>query len=1262
MRLACRAVLLISLGCLLLLQGVAATADRAARVAPANQHFERTWARTDKPVADGAVSRTWIWGPEAFTGELREPYADAPGGERVVQYFDKSRMEINNPSGNPDTPFYVTNGLLVVEMVAGRFQTGDAAFDERPQPAAVNIAGDPGDESGLSPTYADIARYGLRSQPPLPAGSVVTQRIDGAGVVTNDPTLAAHNVIVSVHVQEPGIDHWVASVFYDFLSSEGPVSIDGQLVTDQLFEPWFYASGLPITEPFWSRVLVLGSPHDVLWQCFERRCLTYTPGNPEGFRVEAGNVGQHYHRWRYEQESIVLINEISVWPLGNAPQWIEVFNPGPGSVDLSDWSVSNQTGSRVAQLPDWTMPPGAYLQLVFSTGADEPGFDDGCATVHLDGGAGPFLAAGHDAVALYAGAPAVDMLVDFIAWTNGGSPSGLAHDHAVASGVWTAGAAFDLSQPRGPDLMTALEPGETIGRDRAAADANTPSDWATHGGPDALAASPCHANAHPLIDTPENPPLPETSKDWTVMLYFDGRDEMILGELAAELNEAEAAGSNADVTIVAQLAWRDDAGALRASRWLLQPDGNLTRLTSPRDDLDPVAVPINPGDPNALASFVSWARTSYPADRYAIGLGGNGKGWKGLMLAGPDEDFLTLSELDDGLAALGQPFELVFFESGLMAMVEVGYQLNDRADFMVASEEVMWTSVPWTDILNDLRANPGWAGGQLADRAAERTAAQSRLLIARDSQENRLAFHTIASIDLGGLATILRPAINALAINLRADIDNTGAEDTPADNGQILIKRHAQEQAERYTVAEFKDLRHVAELIGGFPISASLTTLPVVAALQEGGPVVRWEDHGPRRPNSHGLSIYFPHDLLLPDEIVEAPFPLSAGDVIVNNSFDDPLYDPATTDTHLYERDDDILLARLVAQNHPMADDPAFAFPNVATWDEFLHRYFKPVADACVRWEGECLGEVVVPVGTTLTLSGLGSSDSDGPIGPSDDLPAPDHYFWDLDTDDDHPGPIPAYATGTSYPVCSDEDCDRDEIDGADDDLDATGPLVGFTCAESGVHDIRLIVWDEHNDQGRQRNEDRSHNDGRHWLHFNVDDDWVTVRCGLGTFPATKSASPAIVGPGDFIEYRVVMSANPELEGDSQGFISDPISPDLIPPGGDALVVQVTCNIGVCAYNSQNDEVAWVGDLRPGDLVVMTILVQVPDDLPDAEYPDEYVNCVSGFDGLESFSNICATTLVTLDQPAPGAGADPVSARPGALQAVPPARRLVQSS
>lgn len=125
-----------------LVVGVSA-ASAAGEYAPGDR-FEATWARTDKPVADGQVSRTWIWGPGANTAPMTEEYADSPGGERTVQYFDKSRMEINNPDADPGSDWYVTNGLLVVEMMTGQMQIGDHEFVPH-DPAQVNVAGDAGD-------------------------------------------------------------------------------------------------------------------------------------------------------------------------------------------------------------------------------------------------------------------------------------------------------------------------------------------------------------------------------------------------------------------------------------------------------------------------------------------------------------------------------------------------------------------------------------------------------------------------------------------------------------------------------------------------------------------------------------------------------------------------------------------------------------------------------------------------------------------------------------------------------------------------------------------------------------------------------------------------------------------------------------------------------------------------------------------------------------------------------------------------------------
>jgi hypothetical protein len=275
---------------LFLLFGAGATTQISA--APiGDPAFQRTWERTDQPVADGHVSRTWMWGPEARTGVLWEDYDQSPGGQREVQYFDKSRMEITHPGGDQASQWYVTDGLLVVEMMTGRAQAGDAQFVAY-APAPVNVAGDPDDPL----TYAVLAQR--RFDPPLAVAAAVVQRIDASGQVTTDSGLAARGVTAAMHVGET--NHTVASVFWTFMNSEGLISQNGQLITDKLFSNPYYATGFPITEAYWAQVKIGGTPREVLIQCFERRCLTYAPENPVGWQVEVGNVGQHYYRWRYE--------------------------------------------------------------------------------------------------------------------------------------------------------------------------------------------------------------------------------------------------------------------------------------------------------------------------------------------------------------------------------------------------------------------------------------------------------------------------------------------------------------------------------------------------------------------------------------------------------------------------------------------------------------------------------------------------------------------------------------------------------------------------------------------------------------------------------------------------------------------------------------------------------------------------------------------------------------------------------------------------
>jgi len=72
---------------------------------------------------------------------------------------------------------------------------------------------------------------------------------------------------------------------------------------------------------------------DPLVQAFERRVLTYTPGNPTGFVVEAGNVGAHYYQWRYQSKQATVVDPTAaVGPIQVANVFAGKYNLTPGDV------------------------------------------------------------------------------------------------------------------------------------------------------------------------------------------------------------------------------------------------------------------------------------------------------------------------------------------------------------------------------------------------------------------------------------------------------------------------------------------------------------------------------------------------------------------------------------------------------------------------------------------------------------------------------------------------------------------------------------------------------------------------------------------------------------------------------------------------------------------------------------------------------------------------------------------------------------------
>jgi len=240
------------------------------------------WQAADYDIWRGTAQRTWTWGPDVLAIR-QEPYVGAPGGVRTVYYFDKSRMEINDPQGDRTNQWFVTNGLLVREMLAGQVQTGPDVTTPL-APPTIPLAGDATENGAV--TYAALSTVASLSAgqnaAPDRSGKNITTTIDATGATGDQPWLDG---AVRYGYYEPTLDHNIADVFWKWLGAQ-PVD-------------WVYAVGYPLSEPYWTNAK-LGDEHVwVLVQAFERRVLTFIPTAPDGWQVAAGNVGGHYYQWRY---------------------------------------------------------------------------------------------------------------------------------------------------------------------------------------------------------------------------------------------------------------------------------------------------------------------------------------------------------------------------------------------------------------------------------------------------------------------------------------------------------------------------------------------------------------------------------------------------------------------------------------------------------------------------------------------------------------------------------------------------------------------------------------------------------------------------------------------------------------------------------------------------------------------------------------------------------------------------------------------------
>lgn len=218
---------------------------------------------------------------------------------------------------------------------------------------------------------------------------------------------------------------------------------------------------------------------------------------------------------------------------------------------------------------------------------------------------------------------------------------------------------------------------------------------------------------------------PPGEKEWTVLVYMAG-DNDLEPYLVNNLIALEKVGSNDGVNVVVELD-RGEKPRSPVTKWkgsrrlLIQKSDDNARVASP---VVQELGPVNMADPGHLSDFIQWGMKNYPARHYMVIINDHGYGFMGAADDKGNKDTMNLKEMHQGFdsalkgiqntvtegvkdaaQATGRKIDVIGFDACLMSMVEVGYELKDHADLMVASQEVIGSG--------------GWPYGAFAEGASK---------------------------------------------------------------------------------------------------------------------------------------------------------------------------------------------------------------------------------------------------------------------------------------------------------------------------------------------------------------------------------------------------------------------------------------------------------------------------------------------------------------------------------------------------------------
>jgi hypothetical protein len=392
-----------------------------------------------------------------------------------------------------------------------------------------------------------------------------------------------------------------------------------------------------------------------------------------------------------------------------------------------------------------------------------------------------------------------------------------------------------------------------------------------------------------------------SGQKWLVMMYQDADDQALERDIMMDLNEMEMIGSTDQVMIVSQVdrfrgGYSGDGNWDSTRRYLVTYDDDLNNLGS---ELVMDLGEKNMGDANTLSDFLTWAIQSFPADKHVLIMSDHGMGWPGgwsdpspaqrdrssnaPLVSAMKDDIIYLNELEDALAKTIQDtgidkFDLIGLDACLMSQMEVYTALAPYARYAVASEETE-PGLGWayTAFLSLMVYNPDVTTEEIAANIVDTYISQDQRVIDDQARAEFLAQNSsgggwyVNRMSAQQLATQLEQNITLTAVNLEDLPLLLNAVNQFAYHMQSLDQRavaQARSYAQSYTSIfgtnvppSFIDLGHFAALTAKYA-GDSATRQQANNILSALSRVVVAEKHGPSKPGSTGIAVYFPNSQL----------------------------------------------------------------------------------------------------------------------------------------------------------------------------------------------------------------------------------------------------------------------------------------------------------------------------------------------------------------------------------------------------------------